>query len=870
MADRRGPITTGTIWHVSDPHLTTKYRGGQAFGQDVPDGADLAPYHLEELDGVRRHFRKKKGRRTPAPDALVITGDLVDQGAWVKPDDVRRFIAELREAVGVSEKQVVIIPGNHDVNRETAQSPDAARRQWSRSEFYQTTGVYQTPSSTDGFVFLKEAGLAFLLADTVPYGGVPIGADRLAQALAGLLKEDAIQKAANIIRQELSTDTASIPVGDLTKLLDTKRLDDVDGATGGRRPLTILLGHYPLVPHPHGAIDFRKFHVPAGAGQAMKELAERGIHLVLHGHHHRFSVQSNELHDTPEFAFFNVGAPRWSGGAFGEDKGFNILTYAVNEHTGEARVVVERAHFEGSELVRTRSARIALPPRNTRPADLIRFTERVNLYGDARSDMWYSGLHTGTWRPRDDARQGELTHSIRCYVQALGSQMRPELEATILSHELDRPEFVPDATAILDADAGLSRAIQSPGDATVTAVPSVGGSTEEHANDSVIGSLVIRVPDAVERVSVAFRLNGNHSYATVLGDRVRSFGIPAQVPHLRFDQEALTCLVREPTQRLEVFIRMPEHAPSITDLEPRACVVVGEKEELLPADHLLSFTDAKIECWPRAKRVRLTVPNPMTGVSYGVVWRLADERGDVDGVDDAVREAEAVRSLLARARDEAALSERLKREVLGQFFADVLAVVDRMKLPVRAAVNITGREPEPVELALFVPKQPILQYKEYERLWRTNVARAAPRLHVAAASFPRPDDRFRAEMDAGVGVAGRSFAINGVSVHQDRRRMTPDPLAYNDYYLTLKRSDGTQLPRHNVLYAIPLQHWSVQSVVLGCLCIGVYEPQSSLDLSGIDPASIERDDLGRGKIASRVVLELGVKLCETLWRMRSQ
>jgi Icc protein len=80
------------IAHLSDPHLRPR---GQLYKDLVNSNAmfDLAIRHLNTLN--------------PAPDLVVITGDLVDEGTRAEYEYVRDALSDIRQPL-------LVLPGNHD------------------------------------------------------------------------------------------------------------------------------------------------------------------------------------------------------------------------------------------------------------------------------------------------------------------------------------------------------------------------------------------------------------------------------------------------------------------------------------------------------------------------------------------------------------------------------------------------------------------------------------------------------------------------------------------------------------------------------------------------------------------------------------
>ena len=102
-----------TLLHVSDPQFGRFHRFGN-LGEDGDDfdtlfgRLDLDLKTLEG-DGVR-------------PELIVVSGDLAEWGFKSEFDDARVFLGRLAERVRVPHDKVIIVPGNHDVNRKLSEA----------------------------------------------------------------------------------------------------------------------------------------------------------------------------------------------------------------------------------------------------------------------------------------------------------------------------------------------------------------------------------------------------------------------------------------------------------------------------------------------------------------------------------------------------------------------------------------------------------------------------------------------------------------------------------------------------------------------------------------------------------------------------
>jgi 3',5'-cyclic AMP phosphodiesterase CpdA len=101
-----------TLLHISDMQFGRNHRFGNLGGDDDFDSlfGRLDP-DLSELEdeGV-------------IPQLIVVSGDLAEWGMKSEFDDARAFLEKLAERVAVPREKVVIVPGNHDVNRKLCEA----------------------------------------------------------------------------------------------------------------------------------------------------------------------------------------------------------------------------------------------------------------------------------------------------------------------------------------------------------------------------------------------------------------------------------------------------------------------------------------------------------------------------------------------------------------------------------------------------------------------------------------------------------------------------------------------------------------------------------------------------------------------------
>ncbi|MCP5112606.1 MAG: hypothetical protein GY953_17400, partial [bacterium] len=108
----RDPIT---LLHLSDTQFGRNHRFGN-LGLPEPDAQfdtlfqrlsdDLAVLEAEDVH----------------PQVLIVSGDLAEWGKKAEFDDVLEFLIQLSERLKIARSHIVIVPGNHDINRKRCEA----------------------------------------------------------------------------------------------------------------------------------------------------------------------------------------------------------------------------------------------------------------------------------------------------------------------------------------------------------------------------------------------------------------------------------------------------------------------------------------------------------------------------------------------------------------------------------------------------------------------------------------------------------------------------------------------------------------------------------------------------------------------------
>jgi WD40 repeat protein/3',5'-cyclic AMP phosphodiesterase CpdA len=110
----RGSIT---LLHLSDLQFGRHHRFGN-LGAGDPD----APFDtlLARLEEDLELLRRKEPHLQP--EAIVVSGDLVEWGLRSELSDAHEFLRRLAAALEIPHRNVVMVPGNHDVNRKLCEA----------------------------------------------------------------------------------------------------------------------------------------------------------------------------------------------------------------------------------------------------------------------------------------------------------------------------------------------------------------------------------------------------------------------------------------------------------------------------------------------------------------------------------------------------------------------------------------------------------------------------------------------------------------------------------------------------------------------------------------------------------------------------
>lgn len=209
-------------------------------------------------------------------DAIVCTGDLGDKGESTKIDEGVHFIHEVKEALEIDSKNVLICPGNHDANRFQDSEhmfsgySDALKKYSLLDHRFDTSPVYIN-------------GIPFIVVNTcLGAGEKSLFIQKYKELVSSLNEEDKshfneeLQKAG----VEYLDDSLDIPAVTNSQRERVQKIISNDDAS-----FMVLVMHHSLLPC--NMVEIRPYSLVIDAGKTLDELLETSKDvLIVHGHVH--------------------------------------------------------------------------------------------------------------------------------------------------------------------------------------------------------------------------------------------------------------------------------------------------------------------------------------------------------------------------------------------------------------------------------------------------------------------------------------------------------------------------------------------------------------------------------------------------------
>lgn len=274
------------LLHLSDLHLT-------GLGKSVPVADHKAQVIPVDVAGTRKKLLisslhglgESLREEGESLDAIVITGDITTAGADGGYDELTEVLASL-EASLPKKDRILVVPGNHDVDRDAEGEQRFAGIRKLRREGYLLGWLSDSEVSSEPPPVLTATDGSFVL----------VGLNSSVYAGAILNVESGLEAHLAALEIKSATDPAVRALLDAWKnrgRADIARMSDVElhaartllGPATTRSPLRIVGLHHQVLPV-GTAEEIKSFEGILNLGQFRRWLASNQIDLILHGHKH--------------------------------------------------------------------------------------------------------------------------------------------------------------------------------------------------------------------------------------------------------------------------------------------------------------------------------------------------------------------------------------------------------------------------------------------------------------------------------------------------------------------------------------------------------------------------------------------------------
>jgi 3',5'-cyclic AMP phosphodiesterase CpdA len=268
------------LLHISDLH----FRSVPTL-HDAPD-FKVAPRELEDLlvtpDRAETFIRMAEELfRGNPPDAIVVSGDIVDKGGADRPANgpgefsrATKFLMDLAENLQLDPAKVLVVPGNHDIDW-TTEGPERFANYLSAVESFTSPHHLRRHTLAPISVTLSKGELEVevtLLASPLQSGVRAPWEQDIRQSVSDQLDD------ANLANDRYAN------VADIAVLGSEQRDYIVSQRERLPNGVKIAVLHHHLLPH--SQIEFTPFESVVDAGATIDSLINGKFDLVLSGHKH--------------------------------------------------------------------------------------------------------------------------------------------------------------------------------------------------------------------------------------------------------------------------------------------------------------------------------------------------------------------------------------------------------------------------------------------------------------------------------------------------------------------------------------------------------------------------------------------------------
>jgi 3',5'-cyclic AMP phosphodiesterase CpdA len=295
------------ILHLSDLHLTglatpavtADHKADVVRKQDSGHRSKLL---RTSLHGLGEELRKNN----EVLDAIIISGDISDKGSEEGYLELPDVLAELKTSLPTPDR-VLIVPGNHDVDRAATGDSRFARIRKLRDHGYLVGWLSEAEIDVEPAPILHGGDGSYVIAgvNSSLYSGSTLSTETdLEKHLSTLekmaLTKESIRTLLAAWRERGGADLARVSDRELAALHANLEPALADGSG----PLRIVMLHHQLIPVDTNE-EIKPFESMTNLGYFRRWLESNSIDLVLHGHKHHAKIlrdridsgSSNQAHE---------------------------------------------------------------------------------------------------------------------------------------------------------------------------------------------------------------------------------------------------------------------------------------------------------------------------------------------------------------------------------------------------------------------------------------------------------------------------------------------------------------------------------------------------------------------------------------------
>lgn len=284
-----------TLLHLSDLHLTG--RGAPVPVADhkvsvipVDAASTRKKLLMSSLRGLGVSLRESEERL----DSLIITGDITNGGVAGGYDELTEVLEALGESLPARER-VLIVPGNHDVDREAEGDARIAAFRKLRSEGYLIGWLSEAEVSSEPAPVLAAADDSFVLVglNSSIYSGSMLNVEK---ELEGHLSRLRLLAAMDAGIEALLEAWKERGRADIARMSDVEleAASRLLGAASEAGPLRVIGLHHQVLPVGTNE-EIKPFEGILNLGYFRRWLASNQIDLVLHGHKHNPAIVRDRI-----------------------------------------------------------------------------------------------------------------------------------------------------------------------------------------------------------------------------------------------------------------------------------------------------------------------------------------------------------------------------------------------------------------------------------------------------------------------------------------------------------------------------------------------------------------------------------------------